>query len=336
MGSPNKCYLCVKSAELTSEHIIPQCLGGVLAAPIFCAKCNSEAGLKLDAELAKHFGRYATLLNVKRERGKNQTFRITDEKTGMNLVTDGVSIARQDPIVRVEKDANGKIVEIEVIGRSEAEREQIFQGLAEKHNFDLALVESEYVENPAPSASHEFVIDTPELHRAIAKIAYGFACTKLPAETIFDKGFDAIRGYISNSSEMSLAHSNYAHGNFMVDGHRPLHKIHLSINRGNPLIVAYVTLFGTFRYTVLLSDSFNSDIEWPGIDYTYNPATQQEVPTNLNFKAPALTKDQVVSPKQSMQQVSVALQKGQEVIADHSQILEGVDVEVVTGYEEER
>ncbi len=319
------CFICCKRNNLNLEHIIPQCLGGVLKKRIYCTKCNSKLGRDVDIELAKNFGRYATLLNIGRERGINQPFKLVDENTGLSVKFDGTQFRRDKPVVNMTKSTDGKLEGVEIIARSEEELNEIFSKIAKKYNIDLSLVVFDQLEHEPPSSSHEFYLDNDSIHKAIAKIVYGFACWKLPKEIILSSSFDKIRSYLKNDLIEKLVSSNYddQYTGFMIDNLRPLHKIHLSINRSKKIIVGYVALFGTFRYTVLLSDTFESQIDWPAIDYTYNPVTQREVPANLNFTAPILTKEQVINPKQSKSNVLKALERGMEVISEHSDALLG-------------
>ncbi|MCB1809941.1 MAG: HNH endonuclease [Candidatus Competibacteraceae bacterium] len=323
------CYLCCAERELTAEHILPQSLGGVLKERIYCADCNNTCGQDVDAEIARQFGRYATLMQVARERKVNQPFEIFSDAGRLRLKVDGQSILRSDPVVRIEKGEDGGLKEVEVIARSESELRKIFKKLAQKYNIEPNISAFEKIENPAPIASHDFVLDNALIHRAVSKIAYGFACIKLPKEVVLSAEFSAIRDFILGYSNTSLAHSNFSHGDFMVDNHRPLHKIHLSLDRKARLLVGYIALFGTFRYTVLLADGIKSELEWPGLDYTFNPVSQQKVLVNDNFAAPALTREEVLSPRNTPDEVLSALQYGQQVIVEHSPILEEVTVEAV-------
>lgn len=325
------CYLCERDKKLNSEHIIPQCLGGVLTATLYCTECNGECGHNVDVELARQFGRYATLLQVARERGENQPFTIVEEQSGIRLRCDGKMFTRADPSVRIETDESGVLTEAEVLARSERELKAILKRIAEKYNIDPNLGVFELVENPPPEASHEFVLDNMLIRRTVAKIAYGFACMKLPEDQVRSKEFDPIRAFILGTSDDSRASANFAHGNFMVDNQRPLHKVHLRLDRAARLLVGYVALFGTFRYTVLLADGIVSEVEWAGIDYTYNPVTQREVEGNENFVAPRISRDDVLAPKHSKEQVLAALQRGHEVIAAHSTVLKEVHLEAVPG-----
>jgi len=47
----SRCILCLEELPLTSEHVIPQVLGGRLKSAFLCARCNSELGTSQDAKL---------------------------------------------------------------------------------------------------------------------------------------------------------------------------------------------------------------------------------------------------------------------------------------------
>jgi hypothetical protein len=166
------------------------------------------------------------------------------------------------------------------------------------------------------------VIDNSLIRRAVSKIAYSLLCTKLPAEHVLSPSFDQIRTYIRMGSDDDLATANYRHTDFMTDGLRPLHKIHLSLNRNKNVIAGFVCLFGTFRYTALLSDSFKSTFEWPGLDYTFDPVTLKEIYGNPNFRSPLLDIDELLSPKQSKQLVLSGLAEGHLILDNYIERLE--------------
>lgn len=320
--------MCGKVSELNLEHIIPQCLGSPLEKRIYCIECNSTLGHELDVELAERFGRYATLLKVKRKRGQNQEIVIEDEESDLRVKFNGDRFCRVDPVVTKKKNKEGKIEEVEVLARSAKERDEIFKNLAKKHDFDIALVVSDEVEYPPPSTIHDLILGGELIHRAIAKIAYGFASWKLPVSVILSDSFEKIRKYVKGKNSEKLVSANYEHTDFMTDNQRPLHKVHISFNRSSGMVVGYVALFGVFRYTVLLSDSFHSDVEWPGIDYTFNPVSQRAVPANLVFRAPALSRKQVVKPSDKPEKVKRCLESGLNIIAEHTNgLLKKVSVE---------
>lgn len=310
--------MCGKVRELNLEHIIPQCLGSPLEKRIYCVECNSNLGHELDVEVSDRFGRYATLLKVKRKRGENQEIIIEDEESDLRVKFNGDRFCRVDPVVTKKKNEEGKIEEVVVLARSSKERDKIFRSLAKKHNFDIALVVNDEVEYPPPSTVHNIILGGDIIHRAIAKIAYGFASWKLPTSVMLSDSFKNAREYIKGRNSEVLVSANYEHTDFMTDNHRPLHKVYISFDRTNSIVIGYVALFGAFRYTVLLSDSFRSDIEWPGIDYTFNPVSQREVPANLVYRAPVLTRKQVVTPDDKPEKMRHCLERGLNIIAKHT------------------
>ena len=48
-----RCILCLRTADLTVEHLIPEALGGRLTSRILCKSCNDQLGHSIEAD-AKH------------------------------------------------------------------------------------------------------------------------------------------------------------------------------------------------------------------------------------------------------------------------------------------
>lgn len=67
------CYLCdtpITAENKTTEHIILNAIGGRLKAGyLLCRSCNSTAGHRADAALAKQLEVLTALLGIERERG---------------------------------------------------------------------------------------------------------------------------------------------------------------------------------------------------------------------------------------------------------------------------
>ncbi len=80
----SKCYVCgdeIDDSNCTEEHIFLNAIGGHLSSKdLICRKCNSDFGLDIDTELANQFKNIATMLNIKRERGKVQPFDVVDSQ----------------------------------------------------------------------------------------------------------------------------------------------------------------------------------------------------------------------------------------------------------------
>lgn len=75
--------------------------------------------------------------------------------------------------------------------------------------------------------------------------------------------------------------------------------------------------FGTFRYSALLSKTFKSSLDWPGLDHTIDPVTSRYITGNPNFKAPELDVAEVLSPKHSKKLVLGELEQGHKIIENY-------------------
>jgi len=128
-------------------------------------------------------------------------------------------------------------------------------------------------------------------------------CIKVPKDIILSLDFEEVIAYIKDGTGSDLACANFVHTQFMTDYIRPLHKIHIALNRS--------------EFTVLLSDKFVSQFEWPGLDYTFDPVRRQEVFGNERFRAPAITKKNILHLKQSKEFVQNELNEGQKVIESY-------------------
>jgi len=310
------CFSCCNNKRLSEEHVIPQALGGKLSAWIYCVDCNSQFGAEIDSELIKNIQFFGTALDIKRVRGKNQPYDVALAKNGTKLTFDGREFKRKKPIVKIEKDGD-KIKYVDVTARSEGELRKICSNIKKKYDLSDEIKSFEE-KHPGPTDTvTEYEFDNEQIRRCVAKIAYSLLCVKLPSDQVLSNAFDEVRNYIRFGAKNHLSSANYVNTGFMTDGIRPLHKIHIRLNRRKNLVIGFVCLFGTFRYTTLLSREFRSALDWPGIDHTINPITSKFIEGNPSFRAPELDISDVISPKHSKQQVLRALAKGHEIISNY-------------------
>ena len=308
------CFVCTEPRSLTVEHVIPQAIGGRLKAKLYCKRCNEIFGGALDDEISKQFGWVGTLLNIKRERSRAQPYEVKELKSGITLLFDGRSLKRKHPVVKVVSKDGKKLDFADVTARSEQELKRICASIQRRYDLPSSMGTFQDVHPGPTDAEHVMMIDNTLLRRAVSKIAYGFTCTKLPESIIFSSAFDSIRQYIKAADKPALACANFVHTEFMIDHVRPIHKVHLALNRNQGLLVGYVSLFGIYRFTVLLAEGFKSELEWPSLDYTFDPVRRKKVVGNDNFRAPQLTKENILHPKQSKDFVQTELDKGYKVI----------------------
>ena len=312
----NKCFCCLKIKKLSEEHIIPQALGGRLTDWIYCEDCNKQFGGEIDSELTKRIGFFGTALNIKRNRGKNQPYEVTSIKDGSELMFDGQGFRRKNPKICIENDGK-KIKHIDVTARDEDELKQIFANLKSKYDLpdEIQFLEEKHA-GPTDTTT-EFVFDNKKIRRAVSKIAYSLICVKLPKDLVLSSSFDEIRNYILNGANFELASANYVHTDFMTDFVRPLHKVHICSSKSRNLLYGFICLFGTFRYTILLSRNFESILEFSDIDHTINPVTSKYIDGNPFFIAPQLDTVQIISPKNTKQQVIEGLSIGFKILSTY-------------------
>jgi len=299
------------------EHVIPQAIGGTLKERLYCKECNDSFGHALDNEISKQFGWLGTLLNIKRDRGKAQPYEVKEIKSGTTLLFDGKDLKRKKPIVKVESK-NGKNLDFaDITARSERELQEICASIQKRYELTGGIEPFQDIHPGPTEAEHVTTIDNTLLRRAITKIAYGFMCIKLPKTITFSSAFEAVRNYMKTADQPFLARANFVNTGFMTDHTRPLHKVHVALNRGQRLLIGYVSLFGIYRFAVLLAEDYESELEWPGLDFTFDPVRRKEVVGKDNFRAPQLTKENVLHPKQSKSLVLSELHKGYRVIESY-------------------
>jgi hypothetical protein len=311
------CFACKGPKKLTLEHVIPQAVGGRLGAYLYCKGCNDGFGREIDAEISKQFGKIATLLNVRRERGETRPFEVTETSTGIELVFDGKGFTRKRPIVKILTKDGKKLDGADITARFKKELEEICASMQKRYEVSGEMRVFQEAHPGPTDAMHETEIDNRMLRRATAKIAYSFLCIKVPKNTIFSSAFDTIRAYIKDDKGFDLSHANYVHTRFMTDYVRPLHKVHVALNRSKKMVVGYVSLFGIYRFTVLLSDDLASQLEWADLDYTFDPVRFEEVFGNERFRASDITKEDILHPKQSKEFVLAEINKGHAVVAGY-------------------
>lgn len=312
-----RCFVCKEPRSLTVEHIIPQAIGGTLKARLYCKGCNDAFGHHLDNEISKQFGWIGTLLKIKRERGKTQPYEVKELRSGTALLFDGKGLKRKNPVVKIASKDGKKLDLADVTARSERELKEIYASIQKHYEVPGDIGTFQDVHSGPTDTERVTTIDNALLRRAVSKIAYGFTCTKLPERVIFSLPFEAVRQYMKAAERPFLACANFVHTGFMADHVRPLHKIHVALNRAQRLLVGYVSLFGMYHFTVLLAEDFESGLEWAGLDYTFDPVRRKQVIGNDSFRAPQLTKENILRPKQSKDMVLTALYKGHEVLESY-------------------
>jgi hypothetical protein len=291
--------------------------------------CNQNFGNSIDAELAKAFGYVGTHLRLSRERGSNPPVEVKEVGTDLQLLFDGKHLSRKDPIVKIKKE--GTNIDIDVTARSSKELDRMMRSLKGKYNLPLNSGRRFQEKRETPvDTNFSRVLDSTPIRRAVTKIAYSLLCDRVPAGEIFGPAFDQIRAYIRGYADNDMASANYTTATtWTCDFVRPLHKVHIGLNRRSGVVVGFVTIFGMFRFTVLLSKTYNGILDWPSIHYTYDPAAQRIVEGNPNFLCPVLTEAQILRPKQSIALVRQELMRSNKMLETYVKNYMFLDIEFV-------
>lgn len=320
------CFGCKEESLLTSEHIIPQAIGGTLKAALLCECCNSTTGRQIDAALADQLRPFATILNVRREREENQPVRVTQVETGTEFEFGPQDdVRRVRPEVRKEFDHNGRITLVDVTASSEKELKTILRGFKQKYS-DLEF-ETSVNRTLLGLVERDGIAGGRLAMRSVAKSSYLLLALRTPAEQVLSEAFDPIRGYIFEDSGERMVSFNYVHTGFMIDRRRFLHGIAIHFDSRRRNVVACVQLFGTFRFSVLLAKTCPWKIAISDLRYCLDPVTGQEVPLTPEFLAPDMTAEEALSPIQSEELVYAEVVKGLQALENYSDAISQTTVE---------
>ncbi|MBF0121372.1 MAG: HNH endonuclease [Desulfobacterales bacterium] len=324
-----KCFSCCKQKILTKEHVFPQALGGKLSVSTYCKECNERFGSEIDSQLIKNLGYFATTININRDRGKNQPYDLITVKDATELTYDGKKLSIKKPIFKIEIEKDGyEVKAIDITARTESELYKKIASIKRKYNLSSEKQKIFKEHHSSIDTKMSCTFDNSLIRRAIAKIAYNLICIKLPESYILSASFDDIREYIRFGGKIDLAAANFSYTQFMSDYTRPLHKIHISLNKRSNIVAGFVCLFGTFRYAVLISKDFQSHFEWPGLDYTFDPFTSKKIFGNIYFRSPELSIDQLLSPNDSLQFILNELSKGYKIIEQYNKGYKFLKIEI--------
>ena len=272
----SRCYLCgtlLNESNRSVEHIIPNAIGGHLKSKtLLCKDCNSNTGQKIDAEISKQLNFFANMLNIERDRGKPQEFKVKDESTGEiyrclpggipsrikpEIIQDNNQIKMKAPNEKIAKQLLNQIksqnpdLEIDqVISKSERSRE--------------------YINN---WCKFNVPIGGADAFKSIYKTALSFY--------IYSGGSSY---YITNIKQIisdEIMIFNYVKPCYLgyeiveKDSKEVLHSILIKGNKETGKLYCYIEYFNAFKYAVLLNNDYNGeDINQ---SYIFNVLNRQEI-----------------------------------------------------------
>ena len=278
------CAFCAKSLSDTNaskEHVFPNAIGGRKTVNNFiCTDCNKTTGGDWDKELVNQLRPLCTMLNIKRDRGRNQPFSvetISDKK--LTVQPDGpMTIAK--PVFN-EQDLGGKTA-IEIRARTRKELKSIVAGLKEKYpQIDV----DELLSNA--TNEREYSAEPYAISLNFGGHLAGRSVVKTCLALAYDAGLNIDR--CEHAKSYLLADGGACFGYFNeydVVKNRPerifFHCVHVCGDPARKQILAYVEYFGWKRIVVCLSSEYIGEAF--SHSYAIDPVTGRELDLEIDLK----------------------------------------------------
>lgn len=272
----SECYLCGKSlneANSSVEHIIPNAIGGHLKCKnLLCKECNSNTGQNIDATLSEQLNFIANMLNIERDRGKPQAFKIKDGKTGelYRCLPGGVPSRIIPKVIK----KNSQII-IKAPDRKIA-KQLLNKFIDQNLSLDIdqivnnAEINREYIDN---WCNINISFGGADAFKSIYKTTLSFY--------IYSEGSSH---YVTNIKQIisdELMIFNYVKPCYLgreiveKDSDEVLHSILIKGNKETGKLYCYIEYFNAFKYAILLNDDYNEeDINQL---YIFNVLNRQEI-----------------------------------------------------------
>ncbi|MCW7460428.1 HNH endonuclease [Leptospira bandrabouensis] len=252
----NKCFLCppeFNNLEFDLEHIIPNSIGGRLKSDlIICKTCNNDFGHNLEISIAKQFDVICTTLNIKRERNEPPKIKLkTKEHADDFTIFPGGKTERS---IKTRKIGNKEYL---IYYSSLSELEKLKTQISKNRE----IVSEKEITEGIPGEVQKFhtllfgfSTGNRTSYRAIAKMAafYYLYCGGLP-ELIHP-----ISGYIKGiyAANIVFPYSPESYINPPPNLENIQHTIFLTGDFETKLLWAYIELFNTFSYAIILNRNY--------------------------------------------------------------------------------
>jgi hypothetical protein len=257
------CLFCLREHEhLTDEHVFPASLGGDLVLEqAACVSCNNGFSKAFEQAIAKEFVDFRRLLLIPDRYGKVPELRVKVEVDGKTL--DGKLLVDKTiqlkPVVTVIKQ-NG-IVDITHEHVTERQKEELRKKAVEE-GWELTEGVTEGREVGVTVSGDLKFIDSPELLRCVAKIAYTALALRMSPTFAKRDLFAGAREYISVGNGIAKARLflNDEYMDACQQGPHQ-HSVILGARSNRHSIDAIVRLFCGIAYLVNLTDRYQ------GVDF---------------------------------------------------------------------
>lgn len=274
---PN-CLSCgeqINASNQSEEHIIPNALGGTLTSTeLICKECNSSFGFDCDASLASDLKLFSNFLNIKRDRGANQPV-IGHTPTTKYKIQPGGKPEVVKPTIQIDETTQGKAIHIEA--RDMGQVQQILKGL--KRNYPDIDVEKTLSQAQQGRrylnefVKLQFVFSGKDSLRAVAKMAYFFLKHKHPT---VQGDFSRLVAFIKNESDYREIYFYYPATDIVnKSSNAILHSVAIKSYPSERLLLAFVELYSTLSFIVVLSFNFTDTFQ---ANYVFDVLNRTEVP----------------------------------------------------------
>ena len=260
------CYVCnteIRAENIYREHIILNALGGRLKSKdLFCKECAEASYFhEIDTALAEQLNPIGLLLGIKRHRKGNPSIKATMTDTGeqISLGKLGKPSVLMYKIEEVPTDGESESIYISAPNEKQMRNAlRKLQGDYPGLNVEEILkstTKEKFTFSEPVQFHHE--IGGEKLFRAICKMAIGFylSCGGSSDYIVH------LIPYLKGEQAHRCVQFFYPDSSTAYDGEqlKVFHKLYFRGNPSESILFAYVELFSTFKYIILLSDNYTSE-----------------------------------------------------------------------------
>ena len=279
MTHVNPCPLCDQPLDVSSEHIIPQAIGGRKGVTGFiCNACNNDTGSKWDSQVVDRLGFIANILQYKRPDGKSpQPVEVFSEDLQTEVMWDGKGNYYLRPQVE-RKERDGQSIGMKVSGSDERQLKRIIESALAKHDTKsqspdqiLADADRRTIVNPTLRISLDLNLNLPiEQSATKSAIALAFSAGIEPSQC--DIGLSHLKAGDMSEFIQTVNDDTFRKtlgvAYFFTQGQEKLwsmnHTVHITA-AGNHLM-GYVEYAGIWRILMILSEKYQGEFIFAGYD----------------------------------------------------------------------
>lgn len=281
------CYICgcsLNEENCSSEHIIPNALGGRQKADILCKSCNNRLGNKYDSELVNNLRIFSNLLNPKRDNGVTPPTEYT--MSGIKVYKPAGSNDSYGCEVKVKKIDNGLEFAYQAIGdkgKQELLRrhKRVLENFGRKWGWSEEKIKTKYNSFIAEVDSCEDKIDNPVMTTSfnIGGVDTYLSCLKTALNFYIVNGYD--RSFVTtaidilkNGSRDVLSITAPYYPDELFNPEIISNNLYLKGDSHNKKLFCIISFYNIFQVFVSLNNDYNGDdIE---VRYDYDVANRKE------------------------------------------------------------